>query len=461
MGYFYLSAAHKSSGKTTISLGLAAAMHRRRGLVVQTFKKGPDYIDPLWLGSAADRPCYNLDFFIQTREEILNDFNRRMTGVDIGLIEGNKGLFDGLTLDGSDSNAALAALLDAPVVLVIDARGMTRGIAPLLLGYQQFTPRVRLAGVVFNRVGVIRHETKLRKTVEHYTDIPVLGAVPESGDMQIVERHLGLMPSNEHDEAASIIERISGVIENSVDIDAVIDAASSAPVITPPVATASSVSSADGEPLRIGVPRDAAFGFYYPGDLEALRAAGANLVFFSVIEDEKLPAIDGLFLGGGFPEASMSTLEANQTMRASIRTFVEDGGPVYAECGGLMYLCRRLVWGDKVCEMAGVIPADAVMYERPQGRGYVRLRVTEDHPWPVSSGATAGVVLAHEFHYSQLENIDTSLTFAYQMERGQGVDGSHDGIVHKNLLASYAHLRDVAGYHWTKRFIAHVKSCRL
>ena len=344
MGFFYLSAAHKSSGKTTVSIGLAASLRLRQGLAVQPFKKGPDYIDPLWLGAAAGRPCYNLDFFVQGDEEIRAEFARRMVGARIGLVEGNKGLFDGVALDGSNSNAALAALLDAPVVLVIDSRGMTRGIAPLLLGYQHFTPRVSISGVILNRVGGPRHEGKLRQAVEHYTDIPVVGAVRDTPEMTIVERHLGLMPSNEHAAAQAIIARITAVVADAVDLEGLERLAASA--VMPSAAPASAVPPASRANVRIGIPRDAAFGFYYPGDLEALEAAGAELVFFDALRTPRLPAVDGLFIGGGFPETQAEALEANTLLREDIRTFIEAGGPVYAECGGLMYLCRRLTRGS-------------------------------------------------------------------------------------------------------------------
>jgi len=458
MGYFFLSAAHKSSGKTTLGIGLTAALHRFRGLAVQPFKKGPDYIDPLWLGAAAGRPCHNLDFYIQSHAEIRAVFARRMSGADMGVIEGNKGLYDGLALDGSDSNAALAALLGAPVVLVVDTRGITRGIAPLLLGYQQFTPRVRIAGVILNRVGPPRHQSKLRQAVEHYTDIPVLGAVRDAKALQITERHLGLMPSNEHQAAEAIITRIAETVAEQVDLDALVRVSEAAPEVLREKDTAPLSMNDDGSDIRIGVARDEAFGFYYAGDFESLEASGAELVFFDTLSDRKLPEVDGLFIGGGFPETQMQALERNEDMRRQIASFIENGGPVYAECGGLMYLCRTLTWNGKVCKMAGVIPADAVMHERPQGRGYIRLRETGASPWPTAGRGVE--VAAHEFHYSTLENVDGPLTFGYDVLRGQGIDGKHDGIVHKHLLASYAHLRDVEGNHWTERFVAHVRACR-
>jgi cobyrinic acid a,c-diamide synthase len=454
MTHVFISAAHKSSGKTTVSIGLCAAL-RSRGLVVQPFKKGPDYIDPLWLSRAAGRPCYNLDFYTMAREEIEQTFREQMHGADVGLIEGNKGLYDGLDLDGSNSNAALAALLGAPVLLVLDTRGMTRGVAPLILGYQAFDPRIRIAGVILNRVGGPRHEGKLRGVIEHYTDVQVVGAVGQSGELEIVERHLGLMPSNESPEADVQIDRLGARIREAVDLEAVLAIAGQAGSVDAAApADATSVPT-----VRIGIAQDEAFGFYYPGDLAALRRAGAELVPFDTLHDRRLPEVDGLFIGGGFPEARMEELEANRPMREAVAAFIEAGGPAYAECGGLMYLARSLAWHGKVCKMAGVIPADVVMCERPQGRGYVRLGETGESPWPALGGESAEIA-AHEFHYSRLEDVEPGLRYAYRVLRGHGVDGSRDGIVHKNLLASYTHLRDAGGNHWTRRFVAHVQACR-
>jgi cobyrinic acid a,c-diamide synthase len=451
--HLFVSAAHKSSGKTTVSIGLCAAL-RDRGLVVQPFKKGPDYIDPLWLSQAAGRPCYNLDFYTMGREEIGATFAAQMRGADIGIVEGNKGLYDGLDLDGSNSNAALAGLLGAPVVLVLDTRGMTRGVAPLILGYQAFDAAIRIAGVVLNHVGGPRHEGKLRRVIEHYTDVAVVGAVGQAKELEIVERHLGLMPSNESAEAAAQIERLGRRIGASVDLDRLLGIARAAAPVAPPPPAAAMPSPR----VRVGVARDEAFGFYYPGDLEALRRAGAELVFFDTLRDARVPDVDGLFIGGGFPEMRMEALERNASMRESIAAYVAADRPVYAECGGLMYLARSLAWKGKACRMAGVIPADVVMCDRPQGRGYVRLGETGAGPWPPGDGPAE--IAAHEFHYSRLENVAPGLRYAYRVLRGHGIDGEHDGIVLGNLLASYTHLRDVGGNRWTQRFVAHVAACK-
>lgn len=452
MNRLFISAAHKSSGKTTLCLGLAAAL-RARGEAVQPFKKGPDYIDPLWLGLAAGRPCYNLDPYLSGADELRAEFARRMQGATLGLVEGNKGLYDGLALDGSNSNAALAAMLGAPVVLVIDARGMTRGIAPLILGFQAFDPDIRIAGVILNQLGGARHEAKLRAVIAHYTGVPVLGAVQYDEQLTIVERHLGLVPSNEADAARARVEEIAARVASQVDLQALLAVARSAPALAaPPTAAARSRETV----LRVGIARDSAFGFYYPGDLEALRDAGAELVPFDALRDKRLPAVDALFIGGGFPETHMDALAANAEMRAAVRDAIEAGMPAYAECGGLMYLARSIQWNGRRAEMAGVLPADIVMHARPVGRGYVHLRETGRGPWPARSST---LIRAHEFHYSSVENLAPGLAFAYDVERGHGIDGRHDGIVYRNLLASYAHLRDVAGHRWAARFVAFARRC--
>lgn len=457
MAHILVSAAHKSSGKTTVTLGLCAAL-THKGLTVQPFKKGPDYIDPMWLGKAAQRDCYNLDFYTMGKQEILHTFARQMQGADLGIIEGNKGLYDGLDLDGSNSNAALATLLDAPVVLVLDARGMTRGIAPLVLGYQHFDANIRIAGVILNQVGGSRHEGKLRNILEHYTDVKVLGAVHKNSELVIDERHLGLVPSNESGEAEKKIGRIAAAITREVDLDVLIELAKDTRLALPAELYAEPhIPPSD---LRIGVIRDSAFGFYYPGDLQALQAAGAELIFINSLTDHALPDIDGLFIGGGFPETHMQRLEQNRDFITNVRQAIDNGLPTYAECGGLMYLARSIRWGDHTCNMAGVIPGDVVMHDKPQGRGYVQLRETPDMPWPAAQAQTGQLIHGHEFHYSKLENLDTSLKFSYTVERGYGIDGVHDGLVYRNLLANYSHLRNVADNQWASRFVAFIRSKR-
>ncbi|HRP28234.1 MAG TPA: cobyrinate a,c-diamide synthase [Burkholderiaceae bacterium] len=473
-----VSAAHKSSGKTTIALGLCAAF-TAQGLRVQPFKKGPDYIDPMWLARAARRDCFNLDAYLMQDETLAHCFGAALVDADLAIVEGNKGLYDGLALDGSNSNAALAMRLRLPVLLVLDARGMTRGIAPLILGYQAFEPGIRIGGVILNRLGGSRHEAKLRAVIEHYTDVPVLGAVAEDERLALTERHLGLMPCAEVDDVAARIDAIGRAVAAQVDLQRVRALAASADdwggesgatadgggtrVVAPLRAPPARHGASRGRVLRIAIARDRAFGFYYPDDLRALEAAGAQLVAFDTLHDAALPpAIDGLFIGGGFPETCLDALQANVALRAAIRDALAAGLPAYAECGGLMYLARSITWRGRTAQMVGAIPGDAVMHDRPQGRGYVHLRETAAMPWPAAGpGPAHGAALrCHEFHHSSLANLDPDVAFAYRVERGHGIDGENDGIVRGNLLASYAHLRSAGGTHWAPRFIAFARAWR-
>ncbi len=448
MAHLFISAAHKSSGKTTVALGLAAAF-AARGLRVQPFKKGPDYIDPMWLALAAGRACRNLDFHLMGRAEILASFARHGAVADLALIEGNKGLFDGLDLHGSNSNAALAALLGSPAVLVIDARGMTRGIAPLILGYQAFDRSIRIAGVILNNLGGARHEQKLRAVIEHYTDVEVLGALPFDERLAIAERHLGLVPSSEAREAAATVEAVRDRVAGSVDLERLLAIAREAAPF-PPLPEAARSPSA-GARVRVGVARDAAFGFYYADDLEALEAVGAELVPIDTLSTPGLPPLDALVIGGGFPETQLRALEANASLRSDIARAIEAALPVYAECGGLMYLARSIAWRGTRARMVGAIPADAVMHERPVGRGYAQLVATGEGGW---LGAAPGAqIAAHEFHYSSLEGVDDGLRTAFRVARGQGIDGARDGIVIRNLLASYCHLRGAGPGGWVRPLV--------
>ena len=445
---FLISAAHKSSGKTVISTGLAAAF-AARGVALGTFKKGPDYIDPMWLSTASGRACYNLDYNIMGSGEIVDFFASRASGA-LNLIEANKGLFDGVSVDGSDSNAALAKLLNLPVVLVLDCNGMTRGIAPLLMGYQAFDDEVNIAGVILNKVGGERHEAKLRAAVAEHTDIPVLGAVHRNKALEIGERHLGLTTPAESGALDAMIARIGEVIGASVDLDALLEIAATAPAL-PPLQAVSPPPMPD---LRIAIARDQAFGFYYPDDLEAFADAGAALIPFNALTDPALPQdIDGLFIGGGFPEMFISELAANTSMRADIRRAIDAGLPTYAECGGLIYLARSLRQGDMSGEMVGAVGADAVMYARPQGRGYATFSDTKDHPW-----ASKQPQQAHEFHYARLENADPDMTYARTITRGHGIDGKHDAVIDNNMLAGFIHLRSNRNNPWVARFVAHVRA---
>ena len=454
MNRMLISAAHKSSGKTMVSIGLCAAL-AARGHVVQPFKKGPDYIDPMWLSQAAGHACFNLDLYLMENDDVVATFAQH--SAEVNLVEGNKGLYDGLALDGSNSNAALAKLLDLPVMLVIDARGMTRGIAPLILGYQAFDRDINIAGVILNNLGGRRHEAKLRAVIEHYTDVPVIGAIQHDERLSIVERHLGLMPSNESHVATSKIKQIGEAIAEQVDLDKLLALSKKTPLAIPHKAQVSPLAC--GEKVKIGIARDRSFGFYYADDLEALEAAGAELVPFDALRDAQLPEVDALYIGGGFPETCATELEANVVLRAQIKQAIDNGMPAYAECGGLMYLSRSINYEGRTFAMVGAIPGDVKMHPKPIGRGYVHLKEDENHPWP-RPDTPAKQIKAHEFHYSSLENLPADSRFAYHVERGYGIDGDRDGIILHNLLASYTHLRTIGSCYWATRFVAFIRRCK-
>ena len=451
MNRILISAAHKSSGKTMVSIGLCAAL-KARGHVVQPYKKGPDYIDPMWLSQAAGRPCRNLDLYLMERDDIVSTFSNH--NAQVNLVEGNKGLYDGLALDGSNSNAALAKMLDLPVFLVIDARGMTRGIAPLILGYQAFDRGINIAGVILNNLGGSRHESKLRAVIEHYTDVPVIGAIHHDDRLSIVERHLGLMPSNESHVATAKIRQIGDAIAEQVDLDKLLTLSKKTPLAVP--GKAEIIAMPFRDKIRIGIARDRAFGFYYADDLDALTEAGAELVPFDTLQDSSLPDVDALYIGGGFPETCAAELEANRSLRGQIKQLIEHGMPAYAECGGLMYLSRSIEYQGRSYEMVGAIPGDVIMHGKPIGRGYVHLKEDDSHPWP-RPNAPASQIKAHEFHYSSLENLPADSRFAYHVERGYGINGERDGYLLHNLLASYTHLRTIGSCYWATRFVAFIR----
>jgi len=430
----------------------------RRGLTLQPFKKGPDYIDPLWLARAAGRPCYNLDFFTQSHAEITNLVNWKSAHADISLVEGNKGLFDGVDVEGTDSNAALASMLSAPVILVIDSSGMTRGIAPLIRGYLDFDPACDIRGVILNKVGGARHEAKLRSALERYTDTQVLGALGRDATLEIPERHLGLIPANEAVAAESVIARLADAITAGTDLERIVDIAHAAGRPTP-IQIDQNRTPLPTPDVRIAIARDAAFGFYYPDDLEAFARAGAELVPFDTLSDKHLPEAHGLFIGGGFPETHLAALAANQSLQADIRRALAAGMPAYAECGGLMYLARSIRWRGEQQKMTGVVPADVVVGNRPQGRGYMVVAETAEHPWPsLAISRTEKIdIPVHEFHYARLENLPADSNFAHRVLRGTGINGHHDGLVINNLLAGFAHHRDTRANPWISRFVTFVR----
>lgn len=434
-----IAAPQGRSGKTTVTLGLCAAL-RARGMTIQPYKKGPDYIDPSWLSEAAGCACRSLDpFFYDQPEDLRAAFSRSARRADISLIEGNHGIFDSFDETGVGSTAAVARTLDASILLVVNATRVGRSVAAIVQGCQTFEAGTNIAGVVLNNVAQGRHEARMRTAIETHCHIPVVGAIPRDERLTIPDRHLGLIPRGEGETLLSAITTCQQAIERYLDLDLIQQIAQSAPPLPSPDDSGGMLSRATSTRPKIGVMRDHAFTFYYPENLEALEEAGAELVFVNAFSDAALPELDALYIGGGFPEIFMDELSANAGMRASVRQAVERGLPVYAECGGMMYLSRRIVWGEKSAEMVGALPCEIEMMNKPQGHGYVTAEVDAENPF-----FPKGTILrGHEFHNSKI--VDVPLQTAYNLSRGNGLGGGRDGIVLHNILASYTHLH-IGGY---------------
>jgi len=437
------------SGKTTVCIGLCAAL-ARRGLVVQPFKKGPDYIDPSWLSTAARRPCRNLDLFMMSPDALLASYQRAVADADLALIEGAMGLYDGVDLAGSGSTAQLARLLGVPVILVVNVSRMTRSVAALVSGYQHFEPETRVAGVILNNVATRRHESMLVHSIKQHCGIPVLGSLPKDSRLSIPERHLGLTPQGEAAALAEKVELARELVESSIDLDGVLSLAREAGPVPAP---ADSQMRRAGKPVRFGVIRDQAFSFYYPENLEALEQAGAELVYVDALEAPHLPDVAGLYIGGGFPELFAEPLEANSRLRRELALAIEEGLPVYAECAGLLYLARRLHWNGQTAEMVGALPVEVEFEPRPQGHGYVAATVVARNPFFDVGQQLRG----HEFHHARLENVG-NLPLAYRLERGHGIGLGQDALVHRNVLAAFTHLHAVGVPDWGENLVSLARS---
>ncbi len=440
-----VAALRGGSGKTIFSVGIIAAL-RSLGRSIAPFKKGPDYIDAGWLALSAGRPCYNLDTFLIDRDTILGSYHTHTRDTDFTIIEGNRGLYDCIDTKGETSTAELAKLLGLPVILCVDATKTTRTMAAVVGGLAAFDPDVHIGGVVLNRVAGKRHQSILTRSIEEYTGIPVLGAVPKLKEQRFPERHMGLVPTPEHNWAQPAIDAIRSVAQAHLDLVRIQQLAATAlPVEKSGFATTPTVIADDAHRPTIGILRDAAFQFYYPENLEALQAAGARLVFTSPLTDRHLPNVDALYIGGGFPETHARELERNADYRNAIKRLAQKGLPIYAECGGLMYLGQALHLTDGEFQMAGVLPVVFGFSKRPQGHGYTIVRVERDNPYfPKDT-----VLLGHEFHYSSVKTWqggDTDLAFG--MQRGVGFLNGLDGVCVNNVLATYTHIHALGTPGW-------------
>jgi cobyrinic acid a,c-diamide synthase len=436
-------------------LGLLAAL-RRRGLKIQPFKVGPDFIDPSHHTAITGTPSRTLDGWMLSRAYNEQTFWRHLHGQDLGLVEGMMGLFDGAHgATEVGSTAEMAKWLRVPVVLVVDASAMARSVAALLHGFRTFDPALHVAGVIFNRIGGPGHLRYLQDAVAGVSGLTVLGGLPQAADVRLPERHLGLVTPDEQPLHSHQLEQLATLVEGHIDLAQFLQLAQLPPSVAEPSAV-QKCSTATSSPARVrfGVARDAAFCFYYADNLDLLEQAGADLVFFSPLHDQHLPPnLQGLYLGGGYPEVHAQTLAANTSMRQDIRNFVEQNGVVYAECGGLMYLTRGLRAADgQVLPFVGVYPTVVRMLPHLKALGYVE--VTSDSAIdPFPSGSARG----HVFHYSELEEEacwGDAITPPYRIQPSNGAETQPGGYRYKQCLASYVHLHFGSHPAWATSLVA-------
>lgn len=447
-----IAALRGGSGKTILSVGLVSAW-RDKGYRIAPFKKGPDFIDAGWLTFAADRSCHNLDPFLMTEEQIIESFFAHSDRADISIIEGNRGLYDGFDLDGRSSTAELAKLLETPVIVIADVTMATRTIAAVIKGCQAFDPRLNIGGVILNRVAGSRQENLIRDAVEKYCGIPVVGAIPKLEDGIFPERHMGLVPHQEREHAEKAILWAKKAVEENLQLDAIWQIAGNVELFerTAQDQNQKSQVAVGHESPRIGFVRDRAFWFYYPENLRQLERLGAVLIEIDAISSNELPDLDALYIGGGFPETQAQALSDNRAFRNALREEVERDLPVYAECGGFMYLGESLVLEGKSYPMVGALPVKFILRKRPQGHGYTILEVNGSNPY-YSQGET---LKGHEFHYSEaVLTSEENITFAFKVKRGCGVDGERDGICKNNLLATYTHVHAAGNPLWAQVLIS-------
>lgn len=463
-----------STGKTTISIGIMSVL-RDMGYNVQPFKVGLDFIDPSYHTEVTGMHSRNLDGYIMTEDAIREVYSHAVKGADIAVIEGVRGLFEGLEATSDiGSTAQIAKILKCPVILVINARSITRSTAALVSGYKSFDPEVNIVGVVLNNIGSPRHGEKARMAIETYTDVDVIGEIPRNDSMKISMRHLGLIPALEGRMRLTNFDdnmvQIKNIIKEGIDIDRFISYALSAPhMIMPdedifrPQTNGNNIGINN---IKIGVALDEAFNFYYQDNLELLQLAGAELIYFSPVNDNNIPKVDGLYIGGGYPELFAQELEDNISMRESIKQSSEEGLPVYAECGGLMYLTQEIKTDilengnyhmtemkGGTFHMVGVIPGRTLMGNKRvvsyNVGGFVKDNVI---------GKAGTTFIGHEFHHSEIVDIPEDTEFAIKLERGTGIKGDLDGILVNNTMAAYAHLHAASYTNFAKAFVNFCKT---
>jgi len=454
-----IAGTHSGSGKTSLTLGLIR-MLARRGLAVQTFKAGPDFLDPTYLALASGRPCYNLDGWMSGKEHVCRLFGRAAADADCALIEGVMGLYDGAdTATDEGSTAQIARWLGAPVLLVANVHGMGRSVAALVKGFVDFAEDLRFAGVVANQCGSERHAAWLADSLSAAGLPPLVGGIPRGAFPKLASRHLGLVTADQRLLPESVLDALADALERHLSIEALFPDLPARTISTSPVrapAAGARKTSAGTGRLRIGVAWDSAFHFYYEDLFDALAAAGCETVFFSPLADRRLPErISGLYIGGGYPEAHAPALAANGELLAAIRDCAASGRPLYAECGGLMYLSRGLLTGDGCFHsFLGILPSRTRMLSAKKALGYVEVTLTADSLW----GRCGGVFRGHEFHYSELIDdpaADPSWRTVYALTRRRSETVEKEGYQKGAVLASYTHLAYAARPAAIEHFLNH------
>ncbi|MGQ9818582.1 MAG: cobyrinate a,c-diamide synthase [Candidatus Kapaibacteriales bacterium] len=432
------------SGKTLVSVGLASTF-RAKGLKVSTFKKGPDYIDTLWLEKASSFPSYNLDTFIMSRQKILASFCAHSLSNDISLIEGNRGIFDGLNSEGLHSTAELAKILKAPIILVINSTKMTRTASAIVWGIKNLDLALQIEGVVINNFSGERHRKVVEQSIEEIAKVKVVGAIPRLDDFSLLpSRHLGLITPHEFDKTSLAIDRAKEIVGKYLDLDQIFNIAQKAEEIDCP--DFQNLEQLTNK-VKIGYFYDEAFSFYYQDNLESLKQQGAELIPISPIHDQNLPEIDGIYIGGGFPELYADRLSKNKGFIEQFRSKINDGLPCFAECGGLMYLSEKISL-EIDYPMAGILPIGVSLSKKPVGHGYVEAEVDYENPFFEVGEKIKG----HEFHYSFVSTIRENIPTALKLIKGVGVSNSRDGFVLKNVFASYMHIHSLGCANWAKKF---------
>ena len=437
------------SGKTIISLGITGAW-KQKGYTVSAFKKGPDYIDAGWLSHAAGRPCYNLDTFLCDPPIVQASYQNNSKNCDIAVVEGNRGLYDGIDIDGTTSTAELAKLLNLPVLLILDCTKSTRTMAALLMGCMNFDPDINICGVILNRVAGKRHEEKVRVNIEKFCKIKVFGSVPKLKAEDFPERHMGLVTSQEHGFSDQAIAAAAKVAFDHIDLDdlyATITAQYQGFDIVPAISDKSTFQTAQilSEPVIIGIVKDSAFQFYYPDNIEVLENLGAKIVYISPLSQKKIPDVHAVYMGGGFPETHAPQLAKNKTFREGLKNLSKKGLPIYAECGWLIFLGQSIRLKNKEYSMSGILPIKFGLSNRPQGHGYTKVDVVNDNPFFAKGETLKG----HEFRYSSILHIDyKDDEMAFKMERGKGIIEKKDGFFKNNTFGTYTHIHALGTVSW-------------